>query len=75
MLKTVIFLSVFILGIIAIILGFTVLRIEGTSNNLVVMISGIVMVLGGTIGACIYSKKVRAFFEWFYDIVLMPFFL
>ena len=74
MLKTMMFLFIFILGIVAIILGFTVLRLEGTNNNLVVIISGIAMILIGTIGACIYSKKARTFFDWFYEIVLSPFF-
>ena len=74
MLKTIMFFSVFILGIIVFILGLTVLRIEGTDYNLFAIILGIIMAIGGTIGACIYSKRARTFFDWFYEILLMPFF-
>ena len=72
--KTAMFFSLFIFGIIVMILGFTVLRIEGANNNPAALISGIIMIIGGTIGTCIYSKKARKFFEWFYEIVLYPFF-
>ena len=74
MLKTVMLSFIFILGMTLLVLGFTVLRIEGANNNPIAVISGVIMLLGGTVGVCIYSKKARKFFEWFYDIVLSPFF-
>jgi len=74
MLKTIMFISLFIIGVITIVLGFTILLIDGTDNNWFVIIPGIVLVISGTVGACIYSKKARTFFDWFYEIILMPFF-
>jgi|GEM_PF-2295689 len=74
MLKTIVFISVFIVGVITIVLGLTILRIDGTAINWFAIIPGIVLVISGTVGACIYSKKARTFFDWFYEIILMPFF-
>jgi len=63
-LKTLIFLSIFALGVVAIVLGLTILRADGANSNPVAVLSGIIMAGGGAIGASIVSKKARRVFEW-----------
>jgi hypothetical protein len=66
--KTKNFLLIFSIGVILLLLEFCVLKVDG---NIGVMITyvGIISVLGGMIGACATSKRVKELFFNLLDLI------